>query len=197
MAVSFGSGRLGGGTGPKGPKGDPGNSINFKPAVGTLAALSVLTGMMEDDARVVNENGHVYVYNGLEWIDGGQFLGPKGETGDPSTVPGPTGPSGPSGPSGSTGSTGPTGQTGTGYTLTTTSISPTFSIGNKTFPVVQNPTTTAYVIGSRVRLAYNATNWLEGEITALKTSTPYSITVAVDKYQGNNGGGSGDWNGGD
>lgn len=193
MAVRFG----GGGGGVKGPKGDPGSSITFKSSLPTVSALNALRGMSEDDARVVEENGHVYIYDGASWIDGGQFLGPTGPTGptgEASTIAGPTGPTG---PSGSPGSTGPTGQTGTGYTLTTTSVSPTFTVGNKIFPVVENPTTTAYIIGSRVRIAYNATNWLEGEITALRTSTPYSITVAVDKYQGSNGGGSGDWNGGD
>lgn len=86
MALSFTSERFGGGA--RGAKGEPGSSITFKATVASVSALNALTGMSEDDARVVEENGHVYIYNGSSWIDGGQFLGPAG----------PTGPAGPAGP---------------------------------------------------------------------------------------------------
>lgn len=85
MALSFTSERFGGGA--RGAKGEPGSSITFKATVASVSALNALTGMSEDDARVVEENGHVYIYNGSSWIDGGQFLGPAG----------PTGPAGPAG----------------------------------------------------------------------------------------------------
>lgn len=75
----------------QGPQGEPGSSITFKATVATVAELNALTGMSEDDARVVEENGHIYIYDGSSWIDGGQFLGPQGEQG-------PEGPQGEPGP---------------------------------------------------------------------------------------------------
>jgi hypothetical protein len=135
--------------------------------------------MVDDDARVVTETGHVWVYNVHipAWIDGGQFLGPKGDPGEPSTEPGPTGETGPE---------------GKGYILITAPISPTFSNGNKFIQTTVSPSTTAYVVGSRVRIAYDGNNWLEGEIISLDTTGPtYGINVSVDKYAGTNGGGGG------
>lgn len=170
-------------TGLRGPKGDPGSSINFKATVPTIGDLPSGLQASEDDARVVTANGHVYIYNGTEWIDGGQFLGPQGEQGANGT----------NGTNGANGNPGIDGVDGKGYVLSTLSISPSFSNGNKFFQTIVDPSTTAYVVGSRIRISYNSTNWLEGEITSLDTVGPvYGVYVDIDKYTGSNGGGGSD-----
>ena len=86
--IGAGGGNIGGGTaGPRGPQGEPGKSLTFKSAVATFSALPA---GVEDDARIVLDEGNIYVHNGTTWIDGGQFQGPEGATG----ATGPTGPTG-------------------------------------------------------------------------------------------------------
>ena len=126
MTFSGGGKAVRGPVGATGPTGAPGSSITFKTSVATKAELDALTGMVDDDARVITETGHVWVYNVHipAWIDGGQFLGPQGVTGA-------TGPNGVTGVTGATGATGTTGATGAASTVAgpTGSTGPTGPIG--------------------------------------------------------------------
>ena len=100
--------------GPAGPTGPQGTSINIKASVANVAALPS-TGNSSNDARVVQSDGDLYVWDGSSWTSVGQIVGPEGPqgpqgiqglTGAASTVAGPTGPQGPTGPAGSTGAAG-------------------------------------------------------------------------------------------
>ena len=112
--------------------------------------------------------------------------GTQGPTG-PQGATGPQGPQGTQGPTGSQGATGPQGTqgpqgaTGAGYSSTTSTTSFTIGTGSKTFTVTN---TGAYIAGNRVRIVdtSNATNYMEGAITALTANT--SITVLVDVVNG-------------
>jgi len=125
-----------------GPTGPQGVSINVRGSVPDYAALLLITGQEVNDAYYVQDDGTMYVWSGIAWVDVGPILGPTGPTGgigptgptgqigptgptgeqgttgptgatgDPSTVPGPTGPTGPAGDVGNFGPTGPTGATG-------------------------------------------------------------------------------------
>ena len=87
---------LGGPTGPTGSQGLQGSqgvSINLKASSLTVSALPS-TGNTLNDARIVEEDGDLYIWSGTSWTSAGQIVGPQG-------VEGPTGATGP------TGSTGP------------------------------------------------------------------------------------------
>jgi hypothetical protein len=107
---------------------------------------------------------------------------------------GPVGPTGPQGiqgiqgPTGSPGPQGPAGPTGPGYDGTS-ATSLTIAIASVTATV---PSGLAYVVGSRVRLASNASpaaNWMEGIVTAYSGT---NLTVNVDTISGS--GAHSDWN---
>ena len=69
------------------------------------------TGNQPNDAYIVTADGDLYVWDGTQWDNVGQIVGPQGPTG----AAGPTGPQGavgPTGPTGAQGDTGPTGPTG-------------------------------------------------------------------------------------
>ena len=91
-------------TGPTGSTGSPGVSITMKGEVATVGNLPP-TGNQVNDAYVVTADGNLYVWDGTQWNDVGQIVGPTGPTGS-------TGAVGPTGPTGATGDTGPTGPTG-------------------------------------------------------------------------------------
>jgi plastocyanin len=125
--------------GPQGPQGPQGVAVDLQGSVALIASLPT-TGNSVNDAYIVDEDGDLYVWNGLSWYSAGQIVGPqgpqgpqgiqgpKGDTGNASTVAGPTGPQGPqglqgpkgdtgdastvAGPTGLTGLTGPAGPTG-------------------------------------------------------------------------------------
>jgi hypothetical protein len=104
-----------GATGPSvtGPIGPQGTSINVEGSVSTAANLP-LTGNAVNDAYIVDDNGDLYVWDGLNWNSVGQIVGPTGAigvtgptgpsvtgaTGPASTIPGPQGSQGPAGPKG-------------------------------------------------------------------------------------------------
>jgi hypothetical protein len=75
-------------------------------------ALDAITGQQLNDAYIVTSDGNLWVWDGTNWNDVGQIVGPTGPTGATgatganSTVVGPTG---------ATGATGPTGATGAGF----------------------------------------------------------------------------------
>jgi hypothetical protein len=73
--------------GPTGPQGPQGVSINLKASSLTVAALPTI-GNSTNDARIVDEDGDLYIWNGSSWSSAGQIVGPQG-------------PAGPQGPTGS------------------------------------------------------------------------------------------------
>jgi hypothetical protein len=107
--------------------------------------------------------------------------GPQGSTGPTGLTgsQGPTGPVGPQGTTGPTGISGPIGATGLGYRDLTSNTSTTIGTGSKNFTVSLLNTATAFVVGTRVRIAYtlNPTNFMEGPVTGFSAA---SFTVGVD-----------------
>jgi len=72
--------------------------------IGTINIVAETAGNTAGDGYIVEFDGHLYVWNGSQWVDAGQIVGPIGSTGATGSV-GATG-------SGSTGATGPAGATG-------------------------------------------------------------------------------------
>lgn len=95
-----------GNTGPQGPQGDPGTGLAID---GETTSESLLPAAADHEGEtfiVGTEAPYNYFYSdGNEWIDLGNFVGPRGATGA-------TGAQGPQGPQGETGATGATGATG-------------------------------------------------------------------------------------
>lgn len=60
-------------TGPTGPKGENGTGIQLKANAGECTAVG--------DAYINQDTGHVMIYNGTSFDDGGEIKGPKGDTG--------------------------------------------------------------------------------------------------------------------
>lgn len=94
-------------TGPTGSAGSPGVSITMKGEVATVGNLPA-SGNQVNDAYVVTADGNLYVWDGTQWNDVGQIVGPTGPQGNA----GPTGPTGSGGIQGEIGPTGPTGSAG-------------------------------------------------------------------------------------
>lgn len=121
--------------------------------------------------------------------------GPVGATGPGGGPTGPTGPTGATGPQGATGSgstgatglTGATGATGLGYYGTSTDSMTPSNTGSITF--LTDITSTAYAVGSRIRVINTPSNLFEGTITAITASLipPYykSFSVSRDYSVGN------------
>jgi hypothetical protein len=88
----------------QGIQGPQGVSINLKASSLTVAALPS-TGNTVNDARIVDEDGDLYIWNGSSWSSAGQIVGPQGPQGvqGPQGIQGTTGLTGPTGPTGSTG----------------------------------------------------------------------------------------------
>jgi hypothetical protein len=104
--------------GPGGIQGDPGAALTILGNVADYAALDAITGQTINDAYIVESDGSLWIWNGTDWIDAGQIVGPTGSTG-PTGATGSTGATGATGPTGAnstvvgpTGATGPTGITG-------------------------------------------------------------------------------------
>jgi len=114
-------------TGPTGPTGPVGAGLNI---LGTLSGPSGLPiSGSPGDGYIIN--GDLYVWDGSQWVNVGDIVGPTGPTGNtgptgptgnigPTGIQGPTGPTGPQGNTGPTGPTGPTGNTGPTGTFPTT-----------------------------------------------------------------------------
>ena len=60
-------------TGPTGPKGENGTGIQLKANAGECTAVG--------DAYINQDTGHVMIYNGISFDDGGEIKGPQGDTG--------------------------------------------------------------------------------------------------------------------
>ena len=113
------------------------------------------------------------------------FTGSKGDTGftgSASTVAGPTGFTGSQGDTGFTGSQGTTGFTGSkGDTyLTTSSTSLTIGTGSKSLTV---GTGLAYSASQTVKIANDASNYMEGTVTSYNSGTG-ALVVSVDTTSG-------------
>jgi hypothetical protein len=103
-------------SGPQGPKGDIGDqgiqgpqgvAINLKASSLTFAALPS-TGNIVNDARIVEADGDLYIWNGTSWTSAGQIVGPQG----PQGIQGPKGDTGDQGIQGIQGLKGDKGDTG-------------------------------------------------------------------------------------
>lgn len=70
---------------------------------------------------------------------------------------------------------------GIGYAGVASTTSMTIGTGSKTFTTNVSSTDTAFTVGNRVRLIYDATNYMEGTITAFSST---SMTVNVDTTAG-------------
>ena len=103
--------------GPQGEKGADGTSVNIKGSVAADADLANLEGMAVGDGYIVEADGHLHVFNGVDFTDAGEIRGPqglqgeKGEKGDAGEA-GPQGPQGEVGPAGAQGEVGPQGPAG-------------------------------------------------------------------------------------
>lgn len=102
--------------GPIGPQGPVGPVTEIKGSVPTSGALPP-SGNAIGDAYITEDTGHLWVWNGTNWVDAGMIVGPPGPTGAQGPIgatgpPGVTGPQGPAGPTGGTGATGAQGPAG-------------------------------------------------------------------------------------
>lgn len=101
-----GPGGVQGPAGPTGPAGPAGEGFTPKGQVPTVGDLPP-SGNHLGDAYTVQSSGHMYVWDGAQWVD----MGPIGIQGPPGPQ-GPTGATGPAGPTGLQGATGPAGPQG-------------------------------------------------------------------------------------
>lgn len=99
--------------GPQGEEGPPGTGIAIQGSVPSSGNLPP-TGNTEGDAWITADTGHMWVWDGTQWVDAGLVQGPVGPQGPQGIqgVPGPEGPQGDVGPQGTQGLTGPQGATG-------------------------------------------------------------------------------------
>lgn len=121
-------------------------------------------------------------------------VGPTGSQGNAGST-GPTGPTGASGSNGTNGPTGPTGSTGLGYdgqSVSLVAVAGANQSGTATYTLTAGKTNSqyAYQVGSRVRVAYDASNYFEGVINSFPSSTTISINV---NYGVGSSGQTGDW----
>ena len=93
--------------GPQGLQGPQGVAINLKASSLTVAALPS-TGNVISDARIVEADGDLYIWDGTSWTSAGQIVGPQG----PQGIQGPKGDTGDQGIQGIQGPQGPVGLTG-------------------------------------------------------------------------------------
>ena len=96
--------------GPQGPQGANGTSVEFQGSVSTSADLP-LAGNSTGDGIIAQDNGHLWVWDGIAWVDAGNIQGPQGEAG-PQGIQGPQGPQGADGAQGLQGEAGPQGPQG-------------------------------------------------------------------------------------
>jgi len=61
----------------RGPEGPQGGTLTIKGSVSLITNLPT-SGNSTNDAYIVDENSHIYVWNGTTWIDAGTMQGPAG-----------------------------------------------------------------------------------------------------------------------
>jgi len=106
-----------GSTGATGPQGLPGPGIVIKGSVPLFSNLPANSNQV-GDAYIVEQDGELYIWDGVQWNSVGTIVGSTGATGliGPTGFTGLTGSTGASGPQGATGLTGATGIGSTGAT---------------------------------------------------------------------------------
>ena len=94
--------------GETGPQGQAGASVTLKGSVATTSLLPA-TGNVVGDSFIVDSDGNLWVWNGTQWFDSGQIVGPQGPQGIQGIqgIEGPQGPEGPQGIQGIQGIQGP------------------------------------------------------------------------------------------
>ena len=75
--------------GATGPAGPPGTGVDIKGSVPTEADLPP-SGNDVGDAYIVEDTGHLFVWDGSQWVDAGNIQGPPGEPADLSNILGGT-----------------------------------------------------------------------------------------------------------
>ena len=146
--------------GPAGPQGPQGVSINLKASTLTVAELPAI-GNTVNDARIVQEDGDLYIWDGTSWTSAGQIVGPQG----------------PEGPQGATGTQGPQGETGAsgGITLSVTNSGSSSYVINGS----NNPTL-SFIRGHRYVINVNATGhpfWIQTVSGAYSAGNVYNTGV--------------------
>jgi hypothetical protein len=152
-----------GAQGLQGIQGPQGVSINLKASSLTVAALPS-TGNTVNDARIVDADGDLWIWNGSSWSSAGQIVGPQG----------PQGPQGAQGIQGVTGTTGATGVSG-GITLAVTNS----GSGSYTINGSANPTL-SFIRGHRYVINVNAVGhpfWIQTVAGAYSAGNIYSTGV--------------------
>ena len=93
--------------GPEGPEGQPGTGIAIQGSVPSSADLP-LSGNTEGDAWITADTGHLWVWDGTQWVDAGLIQGSDGPQGPqgPQGIQGPQGVEGPQGIPGQDGADG-------------------------------------------------------------------------------------------
>lgn len=184
-----------GSIGVTGPTGQPGSGVLYKGVVTTTGTLPT-GGNTEGDAYIVQDDDHLWVWDGAAWTDGGPVTvgvtGPTGPTGSTGNA-GPTGAGGPTGVSGPTGNSGPTGPTGTGPTGPTGAAGPTGSASTAAGPT--GPTGDAGTVGPTGPAG--PTNIVRYTTIASLRLSPVSTTVTplVTGYYADGDGGGGEYYG--
>jgi hypothetical protein len=105
--------------GPQGPPGPQGTGLTVKGTVATSAQLPS-SGNSPGDGWIAADTGHLWTWDGSQWVDAGLIQGPAGPEGPqgPQGIQGPkgdrgdTGPQGPAGADGADGAPGPKGDRG-------------------------------------------------------------------------------------
>lgn len=72
---------LKGAQGEKGEDGKDGTGVSIKGSVENAAALPQ-TGNKTGDAYITQDNGHLYTWDGAQWVDCGEIKGEKGDKGE-------------------------------------------------------------------------------------------------------------------
>jgi hypothetical protein len=99
-----------GAQGTPGADGPPGTGLDLKGSVDDFSELPP-AGQQIGETWLVADTGHLWFWNGTEWIDAGTFQGPAGPQG-PQGLQGPGGPAGATGATGVQGVQGPAGPAG-------------------------------------------------------------------------------------
>jgi hypothetical protein len=131
------------------------------------------------DLYLEDDNGHVHQKINGVYEQVMSLRGPQGTTGAPGSPgsQGPKGDTGNTGPKGDTGNTGPAGADGANAIVTRTSTdSITIGTGSKTLSY-STASNLGWVVGTRLRFANSTSNWMEGNVTAVSST---SVTITSD-----------------
>ena len=189
---SFSLAGLTGATGPSGgPQGPTGATGPTGPQGATGVGATGATGFTGSTGPSGGPQGPTGATGptGPQGATGVGATGATGFTGSTGPSGGPTGATGPRGPQGATG-VGATGATGTGYTMSSSSTITIVDTGTVTFNASSpDISTTAYSLGSRVRIGLGSdpTKWMEGTISSIFVGVSFSVSVYAANGVGTSG----------